>query len=421
MEHDIMKKLCFIIIDGLGDLPVAELGGKTPLEAAQKPFLDKMAEKGRTGILYPLKGMAPQSDAAIVALLGYDTSSYTGRGPLEAAGAGIQINKGDIAMRTNFATISGDNVWTATLEDRRAGRTLTTEESDELGKAINESVNLGYEFIFKPTIEHRGVLVIKGDFSNDVTNTDAAYKRIGKIGVVGKGGISPAEGDRKTAETVNSFVEQSYEILKKHNVNKKRVQKGLLPANVILTRDAGIEVPVFQDINKKTGRKWGAVVGMPLEKGIAMSAGMDVLSFEYPPITAGDIYDHLYQSLAAEITYSKIFLLKEQHDAYWLHFKETDIPGHDGDFRVKIRMIEVLDKKFFSWLIEQDYVVVVTADHSTPCILKNHSADPVPLLVYGLGKDESVAFSEKECRKGSLGEMEGKDLLAKIKDMIVSG
>ncbi len=416
-----MKRLCFVIIDGLGDIPIPELGGKTPLEAAYTPVLDKMADEGQTGIVYPVRGMAPQSDGAIITLFGYNPNLFTGRGPLEALGAGIDIGENDMALRTNFSTISGENVWSAVVEDRRVGRTLTTEESFELGDEINKKIKLTNEFIFKPTIEHRGILAVRNVKSAEVSNTDGAYKLVGKIGVVGQGGIARSEGDRKSSSIVNSFVEQSYDVLKKSEVNKKRIGDGLMPANVILTRDAGKGLPNCIPMEKKTGMKWGAVVGMPLEKGIAMATGMKVLDFDYPAIRGTDIYDHLHESLTAEITYSKIYLLREEYDAYWLHFKEIDIPGHDGNFKEKIKMLETLDKKFFSWLSDQDFVTIVTADHSTPCIIKNHSADPVPLLIHGLGKDSSKSFSEKECRNGVAGEVEGSELMDKIKVMMQTG
>ena len=173
----------FVIVDGLADLPCPELHDKTPLAAAKTPYMDKFASLSRLG-LYTALGpeMAPESDVAVTALLGYGpTISYAGRGPLEAYGAGISFKDGNLILRCNFGTLLDRK-----LVDRRAGRTLTTAEAQQLAKALCSEVHLDYPFDFVATSEHRGVLVIHGNFSDKISNVDAAYRREGLFGVAQK-------------------------------------------------------------------------------------------------------------------------------------------------------------------------------------------------------------------------------------------
>jgi len=411
------EKRILIVLDGVADRPCSELGNKTPLQAANTPNLDYFAKSGKSGFMYPIKeGIAPESDVAVTAILGYDPYKYfTGRGPLEAYGAGINLSEGDLALRANFGTIKDGKI-----VDRRVGRTLTTKEAEALASAINKHVQLEkFKFIFKPTIQHRGVLVVRGSFSDNITNTDPAYEKWGSFSVAkpkdGKIKDSmPLDDDeisKLSANLVNSFVEQSRKILENHPVNRYRIKQGLLPANIILTRDAGTKVPQFPQ--KK--EKWLAIAGMPLEIGISKLAGMKVAEFTYPE-AGKDAYKTLYEGLDREIRAAVNVLGKKlsSYDNFYIHIKETDVPGHDGLPLEKKKMIEILDKKLFGWLRtrkNKSLIICVTADHSTPCSLKMHSSDPVPVLVYGKGSDGTAAFDEKSCMKGSLGKIYGKDLL----------
>ncbi len=404
-----------IILDGIGDTPCRVLGGKTPLESASTPNLDFLTRRGNTGYVHTVgKDIAPESDIAVTALLGYDPRAYyTGRGPLEAYGAGVPFKDGDLALRTNFSTVDED----MTLVDRRAGRTLTTKEAEELAKAVNKEIK--GDFTFVPTVEHRGILVFEGRLSANISNADPGYEKVGTFGVarrIAKNKISPCKAldpkpeTKRSAKLVNNFIRQSYEILKDHPLNKKRMKNYLLPANVILPRDAGTSLP---SLPKKKG--WAAVVSMPLEIGLAKLSGMNIISFPLPPVRDANIYPTLYKRLEAEINASKKALQEAKYTKYYLHIKETDIPGHDNKPKDKKSMIEILDKEFFKFLREQDYELIITGDHSTPCERKGHSADPVPLLWVGKQKQDSVErFTEAACKKGSLGRMYGKDVLAKM-------
>jgi 2,3-bisphosphoglycerate-independent phosphoglycerate mutase len=408
----------FIILDGLGDRPLKELGGKTPLEYAHTPNLDYFADKGASGYVYTINSrIAPESDEAVWALLGNDPmKGYPGRGPIEAYGSKMKFEDGNVCLRANFATVNGKKI-----KDRRVGRSLTSKEAHALSKVINKKVKLRVPFEFKATIAHRGILVLKDKLSDKISNTDPAYKKVGHLGVAREGNnfeikickpLSRTKLSLKTSNIVNDFVKQSKAILEKHPINKRRKKNGEYVANYILLRDSGNFMPKV----KHALRGWGAVVAMPLEQGIAKIMGLDILDFNYPKGKDKDRYKALYAGLNKTMKVSLQYIKKKEYPYYYLHFKETDLPGHDGRFKDKIKMIEMIDKKFFGALKKmKDVEFVVTADHSTPCSLKSHSADPVPLLVYVGGKRDHVSyFGESYCKKGSIGKVLGKNLLKKI-------
>jgi len=406
----------FIVLDGVPDRPCIILENKTPLEAAKTPNLDFITKNSKLGYAYVVdKGIAPESDTAVISLLGYDPfTQYTGRGPLEAIGSKIKLNKGDLALRCNFGTLEEGK-----LIDRRAGRTLTTKEASSLSEAINQKVKLPNQFIFKNTTGHRGVLVIRGNLSSNISNTDPAYKKEGPISeakenpqekVLQSKPLDKKKSSEESADLVNEFVKQSYSVLKEHPINIKRKEQNLLPANVILTRDAGNSLPEFE---KK--QDWAILATMPLEKGIAKLAGISTLLYKEPKLNSKDLYKNLKSSLKSAIKAAKKHIKKGHFETYYIHLKETDLPGHDNKPLQKLKLIELIDKKFFSFIKKQlkkeNFKLIITADHSTPCSLKAHSSDPVPVLYYGNGIDETQRFTEKESKKGALGELEGKKIL----------
>jgi len=412
-----MAKGVLIVIDGVADLPCMALGKKTPLEAAHTPNLDFLASKGELGFMYPVKeDYAPESDTAVISILG-NNSFVSSRGQLEALGAGIKMNRGDLALRTNFATIT--NLKDARIIDRRAGRTLTTKEAWILAKAISKQVKLPVNFVFQPTVQHRGILVLRGGFSDNITNTDPSYHVKGKFKSDNKFKVSQPldDGDDNseyTTDIVNKFIVDSHYVLEKHPINKWRKEHGLLPANIILTRDAGIEMPKLKKLEN-----WAAVVYLPVERGIAKASGMSIFYFSYPKMRNHNVYGNLYDALEYAIKFS-IKILKRKgrkFDYFYIHFKETDIPGHDGKPEEKKKMIELLDEKFFSFLKNMKNVkIAVTADHSTSCEFKSHTSDPVPVLIYDSRKNNASRkrFIEIDSKKGKLGKMYGKDFLEKI-------
>ncbi len=402
----------FVVLDGVSDQPCSVLGDKTPLEAAKTPNLDEIAKKSKIDHCYTVKeGVAPESSAAMVSLFGHDPN-FVPRGPIEALGLGLKLKNGDLAFRCNFATI--DDIEHLNLLDRRAGRTLTTEEAKILAKAINDKVKLPFKFEFYPSIQHRGVLVIRGGFSDNITNVDPAYRG----GGVNKSEIEKLsfseplddEDDSKLAsELVNSFVRQSFEVLDKHPVNLARAKKGLYSANVILCRDPGNTPVKF----KKLPGKWMCLGYMPLEIGLGDAMGMQVYKFKYPRLKGIDIYGCLYQGLEDAIKYAKKMLwwYKNKYDYFYIHLKETDVPGHDNKPHDKVKMIEMIDKDFFSYLKKfiGDARLIVAADHTTSCKKKAHTADAVPVLVYPNPKESAKRYTEKQAMHGK--KIAGKNLL----------
>lgn len=418
-----MKKILYIVLDGLGDLPIKELNNKTPLEAAATPNMDRLAQRGKTGIVYPVaKGIAPESDIAVISLLGYDAHKYyTGRGPLESFAEGIDVKDGNLALRVNFATVEADGT---TIKDRRVGRNLTTEEAAALTKEINSKVTLSSAtFEFKNTIGHRGVLVIRGirsKLSGWITNTDPAYAREGVFGIAKEKfenllaqstpmpGYENSNEAKEAAMLLNEFTQKSHKVLNEAAVNKKRVAENKMPGNIILSRDAGDHLPKFPPISSIYNMKFGSFVQMPVEKGIALLTGIEVI--DVPSSTAHLDVDY---PVWAKVAIESI----KKYDGIYIHIKGPDEPAHDGNFRLKKEIIEAIDSFFFANLLPEldmdNTILAVTADHSTVCAIKAHSADPVPILICGgdTKPDGSLSFSEKSAKLGSIGEIIGQEIM----------
>lgn len=422
-------KLLYVVIDGMGDLPIGELGNKTPLEAAETPNMDFLAKNGKTGLMYSVrKGVAPESDAAVISLLGYDPFEYsTGRGIIEAVGAAIDVKDGDLALRCNFATLGKGNI----IIDRRVRRTLTTEEATELSKAANVEVKLEScpaTFEFKNTMGHRAVLVMKSKgrrLSSNITNSDPAYSIIDGIGVATPNvdmvlkkcePTDDTEEARNAAKLVNEFIEKTHKLWENHEVNRKRAAEGKLKANVVLTRDAGHLLPKLFNINEKYHVKFAALTDMTAERGIAELAGMHA-SLLPPP--SGDLKNDF------EIRVKKIMDLLPHYDCLYIHLKGPDEPGHDGNCHRKTDVISTIDEHFFGRLLQEitlkDCVICITSDHATPCSLKVHSDTPVPVLISGgkIQDDKISKFSERDCKNGSLGILDrGCELMPKLMQLL---
>ena len=404
-----------VILDGLGDLSNKQLNDKTPLEAADIPNLNFLATRGELGIMYSVKqGFVPESDEAIVSIFGNKQIDST-RGQLEARGADLKLVRGDLALRANFATI--DSLEEGNIIDRRVGRTLTTEEAEALAKSLNR-ISMPVNFIFKSTIQHRAALVFKGGFSDNISGNDSTYDQGKTTLSERKSSCKPLDDDENSqysANIVNEFLEKAFEALDNHPVNQNRRKKGLLPANYLLIRGAGIEIPKL-----KIYKKWACVAYMPLEKGFASLSGMKVHEFDYPKLKSLDAYKNLHDGLekACDFSIKTIKKVRKDVDYLYIHLKETDLPGHDNKPFEKKMMIEYIDKTLFSFLRKfappNNIKIVVTGDHSTPCKLKGHSADPVPVLFYNNSELKEKHFSEKEAAKGKLGKIIGNDLLKKV-------
>ncbi|MFH1406565.1 MAG: 2,3-bisphosphoglycerate-independent phosphoglycerate mutase [Candidatus Omnitrophota bacterium] len=415
-----MKKILYVVLDGLGDRPNPLLQNKTPLEAAKTPNMDSLAAGGKLGILYTVgKNIAPESDVAVISLLGYDAHKYyTGRGPLEAYAEGLDLRDGDVAFRVNFATVDGKKIM-----DRRVGRNLSSEEAKALAAEIQEKVKLTSrkaQFWFKSTIGHRGILVIRsleGKLSGNISNTDPAYGKEGVFGVAKEKfenfvlSCEPLDNSKQTQDAAvlsNEFVEKSTKVLEESEVNKKRKQEGKLIGNVILMRDAGDRLPKFPSIESVYNVKFSSFVEMPVERGIALLSGMQVVDMPQPTADAKKDFE-----VRANMALKKI----PEFDGLYIHLKGPDEPAHDGNVEKKLKSIEDIDAFFFGNLLPKlnlkDVIITVTADHSTPCAIKAHSADPVPLLIAGgnIAPDGINTFSEASCKTGTLGGRFGNELM----------
>ncbi len=418
-------KLLYIVIDGMGDLPIKALENKTPLETAKTPNMDSLVKKGKTGLMYSVKrGVAPESDVAVISLLGYDPFKFsTGRGVIEAVGAGIDLKDGNLALRCNFATLGeGKNIL-----DRRVARSLSTEEALELSKVANEKVKLASHpatFEFRPTLGHRAVLVFKHKnkpLSSKITNTDPAYTIVNGLGVAETKvnmvlkTCEPMDDTKEaqiSADLVNEFTEKTHALWDKHPINVKRAAEGKLKGNVVLSRDAGSRLPNFFSINERYGVNFAALVDMHAERGIAKLAGMEA-SLLPPP--SGNLEKD------CEIRVKRLLETLQTHNCIYIHLKGPDEPGHDGNCHLKTDIISAIDKYFFGNLLPEldlnDVLFCITADHATPCALKVHSDTPVPLLISGGSvTDEPFSkFSEKNCMKGGLGTLDyGYELMPKL-------
>ena len=416
-----MKRVLYVILDGLGDRPLAELGGRTPLDAAATPHLDGLADAGRQGTVVTVgKGIAPESDVAVMAVLGYDPLRYhAGRGPLEALGAGLRFADGDLALRGNFATV-GEG-WS--IVDRRVGRNLTSPEAQALADAVTEQLRLQQgpaELVVRASRGHRCAVVLyprEGRLSAQITNTDPAYARLQGLGVAKAVAGNTVEECQPlddspeawiAAELVNEFTRKSREIMDSHPVNQRRRADGKMPGNAILLRDAGDHLPEVPSLRERFGLEFGCFVEMPVERGIATLLGMMVI--EVPPSEGNveAVYRQWAHRAAEEIT---------RHGGLYLHLKGPDEPGHDGDAAAKRDIIALIDRAFFGELLPRvdvrDVIIAVTADHATPCSLKAHSDDPVPLLVSGGGvkPDGTHRYTEREAASGDLGTLAGVDIM----------
>ncbi len=408
--------ILFVILDGAADRKNDILNGMTPLQSARMPNLKQISSSGLKGMIYPIaKDIAPESDAAVFSILGYDVSTYTGRGPLEAYGAGLKINDRSVAFRCNFATIDKDR----NIIDRRAGR-IDTKDAKPLEKEIN-SINLGIpgiRFRFKATVGHRGVIVFyskKKNLSSNVSNADIGYVKKGNISVAAETtskvlpkviALDDLESSVNTANIVNTFIDKVIEKLSSSPVNIERAKQGRHQANVLLMRDGGVGLPKVETFEAKNKMRCAFIAEMPVEMGIARLLGMT-------PIKLRQIKDrkNRYKKMADLVNQNL-----SSYDFVYVHIKGPDEPGHDGNAVLKKEILEEIDKAFFSRIKDSDTDICVTCDHATPCPIKGHSSDPVPVVVRikGIDQHDKAEFDENILDTGTLGVMNGNMLVASI-------
>jgi 2,3-bisphosphoglycerate-independent phosphoglycerate mutase len=397
------EKVLIIVCDGLGDRPVDALDGRTPLEAAMRPNLNHFAKKGACGIMDIIApGVRPGSDTAHLSLFGHDPYKvYTGRGPFEALGVGMEVKPGDVAFRCNFSTVDDK----LNITDRRAGR--IKDRTDELARSLDNWESSGVKVYFKEGTEHRGVLLLRAPgLSSEVTDADPH-----------KEGEKPHEvqpknpGAALTAKVVNEFVKHSYEVLRDHQVNKDRIKAGDKPANIVLPRGAGI-MPHIPSFIERYNIKSAGIAGVALVKGICRVAGMDIIDVKG---ATGGLSTDMNAKLEAALKALAIY------DLVFVNIKAADLCGHDGDHKGKMEVVLRIDRAFS--ILKKDLpsnvYLALTADHSTPVSVKDHTGDPVPLLLYGKGvrPDSVKSFDEVACAEGGLGRLRGFDLLPMMLDL----
>ncbi len=371
------SKLVMVVIDGLGGLPVR---GKTELEAAKIPNLDRLASKSVCGLIDPISfGITPGSGPSHLALFGYDPFRYEiGRGVMEALGIGLKLAKDDLVARGNFATIDEAGI----IIDRRAGR-ISTEKNQEICKFLQKEIKefQGVRISLHPGREHRFVILFQGEgLKDDLTDTDPQ-----KDGLRAKGTEGLSQGARRTAEIVNGYIRRSTEVL-----------KPLHPANTILLRGFS-KIPDIPTMADRFKLRPAAIATYPMYRGLAKMVGMEVLETG--------------ETLPDEVTTLKKYF--NQYDFFYLHFKKPDMAGEDGDFKAKVKALEEVDRIIPSLLQSKPDVLVITGDHATPSLLKSHSWHPNPILFYSkyIRPDGTRRFTEKHCQRGELGRFPAVDLI----------
>ena len=425
MSENPHLRILYVLLDGIGDLPNPELDGKTPLEAANTPNIDILARKGKMGQVISVgEGISPQSDIAVFNMLGYSFQGqkYAGRGIVEIIGSGVEFRDGDLALRGNFATLDNSKII-----DRRAGRDIIKQEANSICSFLEANVKFDDPDVsvkITPTISHRVIIKFrhnKKSLSDKITNTDPAYGKLNGIGVA-KADIenmsvqeSASEDNSDSsilsAKIVNEFTRKSIALMKDHQVNLDRISKYKKPMNVILLRDAGNSIPNLQPINEKYGISTSCLVDMPVEIGIAKIIGMDLFCSQ-------KIDDYRQKGIEA----AKIL---DSYNLVYVHIKGPDEYGHDGNALGKKSNIELIDENFFGVFLKsvtRKHVVVISGDHSTPCIKKSHTDDPIPLLVSGNGikSDGSQRFTESWASKGSIGTLKGSQVISYVLKMMIT-
>lgn len=402
----IAHKVLFLVLDGISDRPCEALNGLTPLSAARTPVLDRIATEGVCGIMDSVApGIRPGSDTSHLALLGYPPQEYyTGRGPLEAEGTGIHMTAGMIGFRCNFATVDKNGL----ITDRRAGR---ISETKALAEAIRNGVDLsplGLGFRFESGAGHRAALALTGEGLGDkVSSNDPKKEGVRPLTIRA---CTNDAADAKTAEACNEFIRQSAEILSNHPLNVRRMEQGLPPANLLLIRGAG-KMGSFPQFQERYGLSGSVISAATLISGIGKVVGLEHIPV---PGTTGSVDSDLDAKVRAAIREL------ERKDFVLMNIKGADEAGHDGKAVQKRDFIEVIDAALEPLLALQDTLIVVCADHSTPCSIKDHSADPVPVVIRGPGVrvDRTVRFDEVSCAEGGLNRIRGGDLMPIVLDLI---
>lgn len=403
------RRCVFLILDGLGDLPVPALGGLTPLEAAATPRLDAMAAAGGYGLVDPIApGVVPNTHTGVGLLLGLEPAHATrlARGPVEAAGAGRALRPGEIAFRANLATLErrGERFWVA---DRRAGR--VTGDSAELAACLADvDLGDGVRATFVPTDQHRGALVLSGaGLEPAVSDTDPGD---GHVPDWLQPGRALAAGSERAAEKINAFIAVSHERLSAHPVNRRRQAQGKLPATGVITRGGGAWA-ALDHVHAENADGAAVVAGCNTVLGLARMFGMRALSRR--GFTASVDTD-----LEGKLEMARDAL--DEHALVYVHVKAPDLFSHDFQPEGKKAFIERVDRAL-GVLEGSGAMLALAADHSTDSNTGAHTADPVPVLLHdplSARPGPAVRFGESACRGGNLPRQTGHAFLRRVLDAL---
>jgi 2,3-bisphosphoglycerate-independent phosphoglycerate mutase len=399
---------CVLIVgDGMADLPLQELDDRTPLEAANVVSMDTLACRGVLGLLDPISpGIAPGSDAANLAFLGYDSEFVCrGRGAFEAAGVGLHVGMGDLAFRCNFVTVDEK----LCLVDERAGR-IGGVEAKVLGECVERiclKVHSDVEVFFRQGLGFKGALVLRGERLSG--NVSAVLPKKGDV----VGMVAPLDGSfeaKHTADVLNEFIALSSQVLKSHPVNVGRVVEGMLPANAVLPW-SGCGRPDMVSFWEKYGLRASCVAAASLIKGIGKFSGMDVVDVAG---ATGDLDTDT--GAKAEAVFAAF---EKGNDFVYVHVEAADEASHDGNVAGKIGIIKKIDAlvgKILERVDLADTLVVLMSDHVTSCRFRAHTGDAVPVCFAGgnVVSDGVTGFSERLAYKGGLGRIRGKDIMPMV-------
>ena len=390
-------KYIIILGDGMSDRRTDMLDGRTPLMVARKPNIDSLCARGRCGLFETVPpGMPPGSAVANLAVLGYDPAlTFSGRGVLEAASMGVDLDTNDIAMRCNLICVED-----GMIRNHSAGHISTPEARLLLGSLSSE---LGTDSIrFHPGVSYRHLLVLKE--GSDSLECTPPHDVPGQpfLDHMVKALSEEAEG---TADLLNGLILHSQELLAGHPVNVSRMEHGKDPANSIWPWSPGRR-PVMKTLGEQYGITGAVISAVDLVKGLGVYAGLDVIEVE----GATGLHDTNYEGKAEAAVRAL-----EDHDFVYLHVEASDEAGHEGDAELKVRTIEYLDQRLVSHVVAEtsrmgeEVTIAVTPDHGTPCDVRTHVHDPVPFIICspGIAPDEVSRYDEESVRDGALGLIRG--------------
>lgn len=382
-------KYVVVIGDGMADVPLKELNGETPLQRAEIPNMDIIASKGVSGMLKTVPNqMLPGSDVANLSIMGYNPLEYyTGRGPLEAASVGAQMDKGDVAFRCNFITEDS-----GILTDFNAGH-ISTIEASELIETLNQKFYLYGKFYLGTSYRH--IFLLK-DKQFALLESIPPHDVVGQL--FEENLLKPVLN--KNAVLLNKIMIESRKILENHPINERRIEEGKKPANMVWLWGQGVKpsMPTFKD---KYGLKGATITGVDLVKGLGIYMGLT--NIHVPGATG--YYDTDYCGKAKNALEAL-----ETHDLIFIHVEAPDEAGHAGDIKEKILAIERIDYRILGKLLDElpgfdDYSVAILPDHPTPITLKTHTSDPVPYSMCSTAdsSDDILKYDEYSASKGSMG------------------